>query len=61
MYKKLPVAYKCDRELPITGTDDMMVIGADVGSENHYARAFTNRKIELSSKPFKFTNRKEGF
>ena len=42
-------------------TDDMMVIGVDVGSENHYARAFTNRKIELSSKPFKFTNTKDGF
>jgi len=42
-------------------TDDMMVIGVDVGSENHYARAFTNRKIELSSKPFKFANSKNGF
>ena len=42
-------------------TDDMMVIGVDVGSENHYARSFTNRKIELSSKPFKFTNSKNGF
>lgn len=42
-------------------TDDMMVVGVDVGSENHYARAFTNRKIELSRKPFKFSNSKEGF
>lgn len=42
-------------------TDEMMVIGVDVGSENHYASAFTNRKIELSNKPFKFTNTKDGF
>lgn len=41
--------------------DDMMVVGVDVGSENHYARAFTNRKIELSKKPFKFANSKDGF
>lgn len=42
-------------------TDATMVIGVDVGSENHYARAFTNRGIELSRKPFKFKNSKSGF
>lgn len=42
-------------------TDTTMVIGVDVGSENHYARAFTNRGIELSRKPFKFRNDESGF
>lgn len=42
-------------------TDTTMVIGVDVGSENHYARAFTNRGIELSRKPFKFKNDESGF
>ena len=35
-------------------TDKTMVIGIDIGSETHYARAFTNRGIELSDKPFSF-------
>lgn len=42
-------------------TDKFLVIGIDVGSQIHYARAFDNRKIELSRKPFKFTNSNEGF
>lgn len=42
-------------------TDATMVVGIDIGSETHYARAFTNRGIELSSKPFAFPNNEEGF
>lgn len=42
-------------------TDEFLVIGIDVGSTTHYARAFNNRKIEYSAKPFKFANSKEGF
>lgn len=37
-----------------------LVIGADIASEIHYARAFDNRGIELG-KLFKFSNDAEGF
>jgi len=37
-----------------------LVIGADIASEIHYARAFDNRGIELG-KLFKFSNDTEGF
>lgn len=42
-------------------TDDFLVVGIDVGSTFHYARAFNNRGIEYSSKPFKFINTRDGF
>lgn len=42
-------------------TDETMVVGIDIGSETHYARAFNNRGIEFSSKPFAFSNSEDGF
>ena len=42
-------------------TERTLVIGIDVGSEAHYARAFDHRGIEYSMKPFKFSNDEEGF
>lgn len=42
-------------------TDNTMVVGIDIGSEEHYARAFDNRGRELSVKPFSFHNDEEGF
>ena len=42
-------------------TNDTMVIGIDIGSEKHWARAFDNRGIELSKKAFSFKNTAEGF
>ena len=42
-------------------TEEWMLVGIDVGSTKHFARAFTNRKIELSKKPFEFMNTDEGF
>ena len=42
-------------------TERTLVIGIDVGSETHYARAFDYRGIEYSKKPFKFSNDEEGF
>lgn len=42
-------------------TDETIVVGIDIGSETHYARAFTNRQIELSKEPFGFSNSEEGF
>jgi len=38
-----------------------LVVGIDVGSEYHYARAFDNRGYEFSKKPFKFSNSEHGF
>ena len=38
-----------------------LVVGIDVGSEFHYARAFDWRGIEFSKKPFKFSNTEQGF
>ena len=42
-------------------TEKTMVVGIDVGSEKHYFRAFDWRGIELTKKPFPFTNSMEGF
>ena len=42
-------------------TAKTLVIGIDVGSEKHYARAFDNRGYEFSTKPFKFSNSAQGF
>lgn len=42
-------------------TEETLVVGIDVGSETHYARAFNWRGIEFSTKPFPFSNTKEGF
>ena len=42
-------------------TEEWAIVGVDVGSEKHYARVFTNRKIELSRKAFGFTNDLDGF
>ena len=42
-------------------TDEWLLIGIDVGSERHFARAFNNRKVEYTHKAFEFENTKEGF
>ena len=42
-------------------TEKTLVIGIDVGSETHNARAFTWRGIELTKKAFEFCNDEEGF
>lgn len=38
-----------------------LIVGIDVGSEKHYARAFDWRGIEYSKKAYVFTNDAEGF
>lgn len=38
-----------------------LVVGIDVGSETHYARAFDWRGYEYSKKAFKFSNTEHGF
>lgn len=42
-------------------TETTLVIGIDVGSETHFARAFDHRGIEFSKKPFMFSNDEDGF
>ena len=42
-------------------TEKTLVLGIDVGSKTHYARAFDYRGIEYSKKPFKFSNTEVGF
>lgn len=42
-------------------TDDTLIVGVDIGSESHWARAILARGYELSKKPFHFDNTEEGF
>ena len=42
-------------------SEQTLILGVDVGSEVHYARAFNWRGIELSKKPFHFINDAVGF
>ena len=42
-------------------TDKTLVIGVDIGSDTHYARAILARGFEVSKKPFSFENTREGF
>lgn len=42
-------------------TDDMLIVGCDIGSENHYIRAIDVRRRELSLGAFEFSNTSEGF
>ena len=36
--------------------DNTLVVGIDIGSDKHYARAFTERGMEISRKAFMFEN-----
>ena len=42
-------------------TDDMLIVGCDIGSETHYIRAIDVRGRELSRGAFEFSNISEGF
>ncbi len=42
-------------------SDDMLIVGCDIGSDTHYMRAIDTRGRELSRKPFPFSNTGEGF
>lgn len=42
-------------------SDDMLILGCDVGSETHYMRAIDTRGRELSKSAFSFQNNLEGF
>lgn len=40
-------------------TDDMLIVGCDIGSETHYIRAIDVRGRELSRGAFEFSNTSE--
>lgn len=42
-------------------TEESMIVGIDIGSEMHYARAFSWRGYEYSKKAFAFSNTAAGF
>ena len=42
-------------------SDDMLIVGCDIGSELHYIRAIDTRGREISKKAFSFENNEEGF
>ncbi len=42
-------------------SDDMLIIGCDIGSEMHYVRAIDSRGRELGQDAFPFSNSSEGF
>ena len=42
-------------------TDDMLIVGCDIGSDTHYVRAIDTRGRELSKDAYSFSNREEGF
>ena len=42
-------------------TEDMLLIGADIGENTHFARACDWRGVEISRRAFKFKNNRKGF
>ena len=42
-------------------SDEMLILGCDVGSETHYVRAIDTRGRELSKSAYSFNNNQEGF
>ncbi len=42
-------------------TEKTLIVGIDVGSETHYARAFDWRNDEYTKKPLEFSNTEVGF
>ena len=42
-------------------SDDMLILGCDIGSETHYVRAIDTRGRELSKSAFSFSNSLDGF
>ena len=61
-WKDLEVGGKFDKNAKLTFiSDDMLILGCDIGSETHYVRAIDTRGRELSKDPFSFSNNAEGF
>ena len=61
-WRELETNGKFDKNQKISFiSDDMLILGCDVGSETHYMRAIDTRGRELSKSAFPFNNDSEGF
>lgn len=61
-WHELETKGKFDKNAKLTFiSDDMLILGCDVGSETHYVRAIDTRGRELSKSAFPFSNSAEGF
>ena len=61
-WKDMEVGGKFDKNAKLTFiSDDMLILGCDIGSETHYMRAIDTRGRELSKDAFSFSNNAEGF
>ncbi|MDR1548778.1 MAG: IS110 family transposase [Hungatella sp.] len=61
-WRELETMGKFDKNQKLTFiSDDMLILGCDVGSETHYVRAIDTRGRELSKSVFSFSNSQEGF
>ena len=61
-WKNLEVGGKFDKNAKLTFiSDDMLILGCDIGSETHYVRVIDTRGRELSKDAFPFSNNAEGF
>lgn len=61
-WHELETSGKFDKNAKLTFiSDDMLILGCDVGSEVHYLRAIDTRGRELSKSAFSFSNSYEGF
>lgn len=53
--------YNTQNEKIASITEKTLIVGIDVGSETHYARAFDWRNYEYTKKPLEFSNTEAGF
>ena len=61
-WRELETRGKFDKNAKISFiSDDMLILGCDIGSDTHYARAIDSRGRELSKGAFAFHNSSEGF
>ncbi len=61
-WRELETKGKFDKNAKLSFVnDDMLILGCDVGSDTHYARAIDTRGRELSKSAFPFSNTLEGF
>lgn len=61
-WHELETKGKYDKNAKLTFiSDDMLILGCDVGSETHYVRAIDTRGREFSKSAFPFSNTLEGF
>ena len=61
-WRDLETRGKFDKNAKISFiSDDMLILGCDIGSDTHFARAIDSRGRELSDAAFEFSNSSEGF